>query len=332
MYDNYRHTQSSVPIRIVTCVLVLIHMILFTTITSQGVPAEERCTYQILYWLFAILFVISFIRASIAPLREIPDINAVIQDEFWEQWAAWKPRRARHCATCEKWVLKMDHHCPFLGTWVGYHNLKFFILFWFYGLIVNYIYLDSAIRYGFSDEKKLYFPVRMFYWLFTGMFTLSQLNFLMFNINSFVILYNNTTAADTYEETELNYPWWKRGLEKSKYIEDSRNAYDRLWLWNFWDILGDSLWQWPLPIFHEMKGKGMYYPSIPDFDMKDLQLLNENKPNKTDQTMEMSDEKDSWTQYAQALWIKYRGKVMEFNGEHFELPKMGEENNKPDSD
>eukprot|EP00344_Euplotes_crassus_P009894 CAMPEP_0197002646 /NCGR_PEP_ID=MMETSP1380-20130617/7102_1 /TAXON_ID=5936 /ORGANISM="Euplotes crassus, Strain CT5" /LENGTH=60 /DNA_ID=CAMNT_0042420867 /DNA_START=581 /DNA_END=763 /DNA_ORIENTATION=- len=55
------------------------------------------------------------------------------------------------------------------------------------------------------------------------------------------------------------------------------------------DILGESMWQWPLPIFHEMIGKGMYYPSIPDFDMKDLDP-SDNEPTQTDETIEMKED------------------------------------------
>ncbi|KAK6903917.1 hypothetical protein I203_107428 [Kwoniella mangroviensis CBS 8507] len=41
----------------------------------------------------------------------------------------WKPDRCHHCRHCEQCVLKMDHHCPWVGTCVGYHNYKPFFLF-----------------------------------------------------------------------------------------------------------------------------------------------------------------------------------------------------------
>jgi len=73
---------NNMPIRVVTLILVVVHMVLFITVTSNGVPEEERMIYQVLYWISAILFVISFIRASIAPLRKIPEVNSASQEEF----------------------------------------------------------------------------------------------------------------------------------------------------------------------------------------------------------------------------------------------------------
>jgi len=40
-----------------------------------------------------------------------------------------KPPRAHHCSVCERCVLKMDHHCPWMNNCIGLNNQKAFVLF-----------------------------------------------------------------------------------------------------------------------------------------------------------------------------------------------------------
>jgi len=52
---------------------------------------------------------------------------------FCRRSRAIKPPRAHFCSTCDRVVLKMDHHCPWVANCVGYGNYKAFLLLILHG-------------------------------------------------------------------------------------------------------------------------------------------------------------------------------------------------------
>ena len=46
--------------------------------------------------------------------------------------ATFKPPHAHHCSVCQRCIVRMDHHCPWINNCVGLATAKFFILFCVY--------------------------------------------------------------------------------------------------------------------------------------------------------------------------------------------------------
>lgn len=105
---------------------------------------------------------------------------------------AWKPPRTHHCMICNRCVLKMDHHCPWINGCVGYYNQRYFIGFLCHLLVgTGYSCLLYAHIYIFHGAEShaayqaLYYghkgPFLMFVFALVASIFLAMLAFVWWN-------------------------------------------------------------------------------------------------------------------------------------------------------
>ncbi|KAJ8737127.1 hypothetical protein PYW07_000398 [Mythimna separata] len=61
-----------------------------------------------------------------------------------------RPPRTHHCSVCDRCVLAMDHHCPWLNNCVGYYNARFFFLYMVYMVIGVGFIITAGIDIGYK--------------------------------------------------------------------------------------------------------------------------------------------------------------------------------------
>jgi len=147
----------------------------------------------------------------------------------------WKPPRAHHCKVCTKCILRMDHHCAWIGNCVGARNQKFFILFLLYTVLYSLAGLAICImnlilwlmeygkesrgyaNYGWGTVNKIFLAIgAVFFLLFAFDFMWEQ----------FEAVIENQTTVETYKNMVGRPGTFFQNMEK---------------------VFGKNKWAWLLP-------------------------------------------------------------------------------------
>lgn len=90
-------------------------------------------------WVFVMLTDTSTKRVMLPmPKKSEVDLGSRDKWRFCAQCESLQPPRTWHCKTCNKCILKRDHHCLFTGCCVGHKNQRFFLL------LITYLFLATT--------------------------------------------------------------------------------------------------------------------------------------------------------------------------------------------
>ncbi|XP_050430966.1 palmitoyltransferase ZDHHC20-A-like [Adelges cooleyi] len=165
-----------------------------------------------------------------------------------------KPDRAHHCTVCDKCVLKMDHHCPWINNCVSFSNYKYFILLLVYGtamcLLIAYTTMVYVFRYweASSDMELKVHPYALhivFLFFFALIFAISL--FSLFTYHVYLMSKNCTTVEAVRPPifTEHN----------------NKNGFNLGCSKNIQEVFGQKKKCWPFPTETSL-GNGVNFPLV----------------------------------------------------------------------
>ncbi|THH16528.1 hypothetical protein EW146_g4125 [Bondarzewia mesenterica] len=218
----------------------------------------------------------------------LTDALLVTQEDDYTKPGRWcrvcwapKPERAHHCSVCGRCVLKMDHHCPWLGAkCIGHRTYPSFIHFLSSSTLLS-VYIAAicieGLKFAFRNPLAIdaVTPVNEIFLAFAGIvFAIVIGTFLIYHIH--LILTNQTTIenispflllrhlpplppsntrrklSDPPAEYELSYA-------QRRLVKDARGVirlYDLGWRKNVEQVFGSTRGNWKYWVTRILWGGG----------------------------------------------------------------------------
>lgn len=172
--------------------------------------------------------------------------------------SVWKPDRCHHCLTCNRCVLRMDHHCPWFASCVGFHNQKLFIQFLGYlAMYCGTVFgVSLSLLWGFFTDEAYsdgrYLSLNLVF-LFVVLVAFVAALSMFLGFLAYMLLKNTTTIE--FQEQKWDHKNAKNGGKRFQYEFDNSgtrsrraNIFDLGTRRNWNSVMGSTWVQWLLPV------------------------------------------------------------------------------------
>lgn len=185
---------------------------------------------------------------------------------FCSKCLCWKPDRTHHCSSCRKCILRMDHHCPWFATCIGYRNQKFFAQFLIYVTLFCAVCFVSSFQviYGFlHNQDKMTSTYLTLNWVFLAVVScVMGLAVGAFASYTIFLLLNNKTTIEALDEVRYKtaVPAAEFRFAEAPSSRSLGNLFDLGYKRNWREVMGYHVYEWILPIRNQGEGNGTSFP------------------------------------------------------------------------
>lgn len=165
-----------------------------------------------------------------------------------------KPDRTHHCSQCHRCVLKMDHHCDWVGNCIGFYNYKYFLNTLFFASSSCLIIVFSSRRVASVALNVDSVPTSEAVFIVIA-YVLACVLALVITLFFCFHLWLTTNQYTTIEYRE------KRS---STDLFRKRSPYDLGTYRNLQTVLGESPLTWCLPCSRNLEGDGLRFEVRPE--------------------------------------------------------------------
>lgn len=225
---------------------VTLFIYLWYSTTFILLPSFFSTTIIVIAHIFSFLTIYSYVIALTTDAGTVNQnfCNQNQENPYCKRCQKPKPPRAHHCRNgCNKCLLKMDHHCPWLGRCVGLRNMGHFVRFVFYAfiscffgatlLVQQFVVTNITGGGGSGSSNIIYFSTSII--LLFNMITFITLSLLLLIL--LIVTLKNVFMGMTSIERLL---FSKKKLRK--------NPYDLGTMANLSSVLGSRPWTWPISL------------------------------------------------------------------------------------
>jgi len=196
-------------------------------------------------------------QPNIDLVRSLPVVERKKKDaqyRFCTSCNIYKPDRAHHCRICDRCVLRMDHHCPWIANCVGFYNYKFFLLFLFYDILAA-IFIVFAM---FPRMIHVFRPmINVTYWCTHDLFAIIAYLFVLIVVVVLSIFLSFHIKLTLGAMTTIELREKHDKADTRHQFDVAHKKFDRGSLGNWLHVFGPSH-LWFFPIQPRKEGEGLY--------------------------------------------------------------------------